>query len=221
MFDIDFVQRHQNQSIIATVAFEAIICHSGGPEQDHIDSVALANLIASKRADRWSDTNKWAREHDSALARIGWLLKKSSSASPRLSQPTFTAPEAILELCEAHTSFEDFKLITDTVEIIDQLRADDKRHALLNNFGCNDNKCRLSVIISSGAAYSIVRTEIMIIANEGFVGGIWNARLSTVDTSFSLRLDCWRLSTDVYSSIRDDIRNKLLPFDGVGVLPIP
>ncbi len=121
-------------------------------QSDVLNSTLLAQLAASKKYDRFKDTENWYKFYLDVLSNIGWVAQAFKFEQFTASGATLKMDKAILKILAAIASKNQIAVVTATLKGLEELAGSDGRIVLLDTQSQNagNGNFQISSVAESG-----------------------------------------------------------------------
>lgn len=182
----------------------------GQQKSDVLNSTLFAQLAATKKHDRYKDTENWYKEFANVLNIVGWVLQGFKFDQYRSSEDSFNISQITLELLSTLIG-EDATLLKTVQATLKGLAKDSEGLTLFSSKSSSENHGNFQILPCEVDKNGQI--------NVAFIGAHFKASqvsqdylfvsYSTQDISLFKTAQIFTLDEDIYSQVRDEIIAKL------------
>lgn len=179
-------------------------------KKDVLNSTLLAQLAATKKYDRYKDTEAWYKFYIDTLEKIGWVAQSFSFSEYQVSGSTFTVDKVVLDVLKAIASENEMAVVQETLKALEALSDKDGKLVLFDSNSHHQGNGNFQIA-------SARETDGDVAVNLGafYFDSTQNStkvlffEFKSSDTKIFKGTESAVLNEEVYSQVRDKIVTKL------------
>lgn len=175
------------------------------------NSVLLAQLAASKKYDRDSDTENWYKFYRSVLEQVGWVVPTFSFSSVSGGGSRFTVDDVVIQLLQAIATSDEITIVEAAINALKDM--DSKDHAVVifetNTHGAANGNFQIQSCNVSPGGTLVMNVGAFYFSTSETVTRVLFFNFPSNSTSMFAARQTMDLDENVYAQVRDAVSTKL------------
>ena len=183
---------------------------TGKDKTDVLDSILLAQLVASNNNSRNDKPVDWYNDYFKVLTNIGWVLQGEPFAPYHASGSTVTIEKTVIELLSAIASGQMVLIVKQVLESLKNLTENDRGFVIWDRstHSKKNGNFQLSGATKENTSIALNAVNLYFSATQTDTKFLWFS-YSTSDVLLNYRNTTLTLNQEIYSTVRNKIKEKL------------
>jgi hypothetical protein len=183
---------------------------TGRDKYDVLHSVLLAQLVADNKNNRNDKPIEWYNDYFKVLTNVGWVVQGEPFAPYNASGSTVTIEKTVIELLSAIASGQMVLIVKQVLESLRNLSENDRGFVIWDRstHSKKNGNFQLSGVTKDNTSIALSAVNLYFSANQTDTKFLWFS-YSTTQVSLNYRNSSLTLNQEIYSTVRDKIKEKL------------
>lgn len=178
--------------------------------EDCINSTLLAQLAATHQHDRMTDAANWYSDYINVLANLGWDAQSFTFGSFATNGDVFTLDQPILQYIESLGADNEVANVAYALVTIKGLGKDDKRLGLWESNSHAGQRGNFQIIsVTMTDAIPVIKLGGFYLNTSNNITSLLFYDFDTLTDAVNQAVQTMNLNVDVYSGVRDQVKQKL------------
>lgn len=179
-------------------------------KSDVLNSTLLAQLAANKQFDREEKTEAWYDFYRTVLENVGWVIQAFDFTRFETAGATFSVDEVVVKILAAIATQNDIAVVTETLEAMKALTAEDGRVVLFNQESHSLQKGNFQIgVCSESDGVVVMKIGTFYFSTTQQVTRLLWMQFSSSESGFYQGAQTVNLNEEVYAQVRQQVVDKL------------